>query len=125
MIWDTERGVKSLEEYTAAIRFMRDAGKITRLEWMNFKRRMWAAKDAKELEAIYAEAKGTKPQEVYEGRRKPRHGIKVRCVETGVVYKSLSDAAADNKTDPGSMWYALNRRLSPLNGRHFEYAEGL
>lgn len=124
MIWDTERGMNTIKEYTEAIRYMRDSGFITRKKWEELKFRMLNAKDAKELESIYAEAKGTKPQKPFEAKSKGRNARMVICIETGEVFASIKAAAERNGVIHQRIWDALNGKSSNVNGRHFEYLEG-
>lgn len=51
---------------------------------------------------------------------KPRRRRKIRCTETGVVYKSIKDAAERTKTSPGGIGSAAS---GMAGGYHWEYAD--
>lgn len=58
------------------------------------------------------------------GRKKMAHrAVKVRCVETGVVYRSIKDAAADIGLAPKSLQNHLRGHNHTAAGKHFEYVE--
>ena len=123
-LYDTEKGMNTIKEYTEAIRYMRDSGFITRKKWEELKFRMLNATGAKELEALYAEAKGTKPQKPFEAKNKNRNARTVICVETGEVFNSIKAAAESNGVIHQRIWDTCNGKSPSVNGLHFEYLEG-
>ena len=48
---------------------------------------------------------------------------RVRCVETGVVYENVKEAAASVGVTASSIYYCLRRAGRTCGGRHWEYAE--
>lgn len=57
------------------------------------------------------------------GERCPKQNTlerKVRCTETGVVYKSIKDAAERTKTSPNGIGSAVS---GMAGGYHWEYAD--
>lgn len=50
------------------------------------------------------------------GKRTP-----IRCIETGVVYESLTEAALAYFGTSRNIWRALNGRIETAYGYHWEY----
>ena len=49
------------------------------------------------------------------------HYKPVKCVETGVIYKSCTEAAKTINRSPTSIWQALIGRTATCGGLHWEY----
>ena len=46
---------------------------------------------------------------------------RIKCVETGVVYNSIKEAAMAHLCYPQMLWKALNKRAKTCLGYHWEY----
>lgn len=57
------------------------------------------------------------------GTHKPPHTKKVTCIETGLIYESVSAAARDFSGNPGALSRALNERTGYYKGLHFQYCD--
>lgn len=55
------------------------------------------------------------------GRARPNHKSAVRCIETGKVYSSITEAAQDINGNPTGISAMLGGHLKTYKGFRFEY----
>lgn len=53
--------------------------------------------------------------------KKPANTKKVRCIETGVIYDGLTEAAKALDINRQSIWMQIKGKLKSAGGKHFEY----
>ena len=62
------------------------------------------------------------------GRKRTEDSIQkvskmVQCIETNIIYKSISEAGRQLNTNPSSICWACNGKLKTAGGYHWKYAE--
>lgn len=51
----------------------------------------------------------------------PRNTRAIRCIETNIIYESITTAARQLNITYGKIWKCLNKKMKSANNMHFEY----